>query len=96
MLDDIERRRLADIEAALSSEDPLLARRLGVTAPLSSRRRAAAMVAFAAAFAVAVWVGVLLAGAAASIAAALTVCAIAGGLLLQRRSRTKADPPAQA
>ena len=90
MLNEAERRKLADIEAGLSTDDPRLAHDLSAGAAAVRARRVSIVTAgFVVVLVATVWSAVLVVGVAAGIAAGLTLVAVACGLLLQRRVRSR-------
>jgi Flp pilus assembly protein TadB len=91
MLNEAERRKLADIEAELRTADPRLAHHLsaGTARGLIGRWVAVAAVGYLILLVAAVWAGLLVAGPPAGIAAGLTVCAVFCGWLLQRRGQAR-------
>lgn len=90
MLDDVERRWLAEIEAWFEVNDPVLTRRL---ARGRSRRQILAAALVTLTMALAVTGGILLAGPRAGIAGGLTVAAIVTGWWLERHRRPSARNP---
>ncbi|MCY1145715.1 DUF3040 domain-containing protein [Actinoplanes sp. Pm04-4] len=84
MLDDVERRRLAEIDARLTAADPRLARTLSRHRRWP-RSRAASIIICVLAVMSAVLVGALASGPPAAIAGGLTIAAVLAGLWLQAR-----------
>jgi hypothetical protein len=87
MLDDVERRRLAEIEAWFEADDPDLTRRL---ARGRSYRQTLFVMLVITVATLAVTAGAMLVGPPAGIAAGLTVAAIVVGCRFDRRSRSGA------
>ncbi|AGZ41108.1 DUF3040 domain-containing protein [Actinoplanes friuliensis] len=94
MLDDVEQRRLSEIDAYLSAADPGLARTLSPRAARRHPRWLTVLIAVLA-LVVAVPVGALVAGPPAAIAAGLLVAAVVSGCWLQARLGSR-QPPADS
>ena len=90
MLDDAERRRLAEIESWFEANDPRLTRRL---AGPGARRMTIAVVITLAAMTLAIIAGWTVFGAPAGIEGGLIVAAVAAGWWLQRRGAKGPRPP---
>ena len=91
MLDDVERRRLSEIDAWFQDTDPRLARRLAGGSARSGRRHRIAVMCVVIAVAGAS-VGGWLAGPPAAMAAMLTALAVGVGSWLQTRHHPPASP----
>ncbi|HET6530080.1 MAG TPA: DUF3040 domain-containing protein [Actinoplanes sp.] len=93
MLDDMERRRLSDMEAWLRDNDPEFARELEDLAPTRRRGSRLSVVIFVVTLVLSVALVVPTAGTPAGIAAGLVVCAIAVGWVLHRRTGSRPPTP---
>jgi Flp pilus assembly protein TadB len=94
VLDDVEQRRLSEIDAYLSAADPVLARTLSQHRVRRAPRWVAVLIA-ALALAVVVPLGWLLAGLPAAIAAGLLVVAVVCGCGLRSRHNRR-QPSAES